>query len=154
MANSPRIKTPSNFVNATIDSFAFLVESGTYRAPKVSLQHRECTIVYWGEPNQYANIAVYHDLGSAPKVFIVPLWLQDSKGNTRSFELQEAFAVLAPKYEEDRPHWPEPAIERLRLECLWLDWYAHIFKAHLTEIICPSIKLLETIEQRRLREKT
>lgn len=146
-------KTFAPFVKALRERFAFIEEMDCYGEPNVSIRDRECSVVYWGDHTKWAHIAVYHDLGSEPKVFIVPLWLQDAKGATLSFGLTEAIAVLDPLYGKSSPHWPDLADKRSTLECVWIDWYAHFLEAYLVKVVNPGPQVLEAIAHRRSEEK-
>jgi len=103
-----------------------------------------------GDRETLANVAIYHDLGSEPMVLIVPLWLNNELGATRSFGLHEAVAVLDPQYADNRPPWPGSANETSILEYEWIAWYAGFLKDYLLKIISPSHELITVIEANRV----
>lgn len=104
--------------------------------------------MYWGASG--TNVAIFHDLGGPPCVFVVPLPMRRADGSTRSFGVQEAVAVLAPTYEGQRPGPWQAGWDR-HLDPAWLDWYADFLRERAAALLNPSRSLLDRIDARRVR---
>jgi hypothetical protein len=133
----------ADLVDAVRERFALLHAVG-YAEPSLSITVRECHLVYTCEGR--ATIAVLDDRGSEPWVQVVPLWLTQPNGSTRTFGLNEAIAVLAPAIEGARP---APWSAGNRHPRAWIEWYGLALERHLDAITRPSSALLDQIEARR-----
>jgi hypothetical protein len=143
MPRSPSEREFGDLIDAAFERLSFLAPLG-YAPPRLSVSARECSIVYVCDGR--ATIAVFDDRGSEPWMQIVPLWMTRADGTTRTFGLNEAFAVLSPQLHDSRPRsWSKNSASIRE----WIDWYGRGLEDHLDAISRPSDSLLDLIEARR-----